>query len=231
MYFRSPPRFRDYGVKYSVPVLWDKHAGAIINNESEHMARMLNTAFDAHIADDDDDDAHRDLDFYPPELRARIDEFNAGLVPEINLGVYRAGFAADQAGYETHCRAVFAALDRVDGLLAEHGQEFVLGDRLTEVDSKAYATLVRFDAVYVQRFKLNIKTVRHDYRFLHRYPKNLYWNHRAFWDTTDFRHIKENYTKSHTDINPKGITPLGPLPDIEPWTEDDQQWLESLRSQ
>jgi putative glutathione S-transferase len=43
-------------------------------------------------------------------------------------------------------------------------------------------------------------------------------------ETTDFRHVKENYTKSHKDVNPKGITPLGPLPHIESWTEEDEAW-------
>ena len=36
----------------------------------------------------------------------------------------------------------------------------------------------------------------------------------AFGETTEFTHIKSHYTKSHTQINPHGITPVGPLPDI-----------------
>jgi glutathionyl-hydroquinone reductase len=51
--------------------------------------------------------------------------------------------------------------------------------------------------------------------------KNLYWNVQGFRETTDFRHIKENYTKSHYDINPKGITPRGPYPDVEDGYEPD----------
>ena len=45
-------------------------------------------------------------------------------------------------------------------------------------------------------------------------------------NTTDFRHIKDNYTKSHWDINPRGITPLGPWPDIEKGYEKDWGKLE-----
>ena len=40
----------------------------------------------------------------------------------------------------------------------------------------------------------------------------------------EFKHIKENYTKSHLDINPQSITPLGPEPKVEPWTEQDDEW-------
>ena len=50
--------------------------------------------------------------------------------------------------------------------------------------------------------------------------RNLYWNHPAFADTTHFDHIKWHYTKSHTQINPKGITPVGPLPNILPLGEE-----------
>ena len=38
---------------------------------------------------------------------------------------------------------------------------------------------------------------------------------KGFKESTDFKHIKENYTKSHEDINPRGITPRGPWPDVE----------------
>lgn len=51
--------------------------------------------------------------------------------------------------------------------------------------------------------------------------KNLYWNVPGFKESTDFTHIKENYTKSHADINPKAITPMGPYPDVEEGCESD----------
>lgn len=40
-------------------------------------------------------------------------------------------------------------------------------------------------------------------------------------NTTDFRHIKENYTKSHGDINPLAITPVGPWRSVEEGYERD----------
>jgi glutathionyl-hydroquinone reductase len=50
--------------------------------------------------------------------------------------------------------------------------------------------------------------------------KNLYWNHSAFKDTTNFLHIKNHYTKSHTQINQFAITPVGPVPDVLPLDEE-----------
>ncbi|CAC9890009.1 unnamed protein product [Aureobasidium pullulans] len=50
--------------------------------------------------------------------------------------------------------------------------------------------------------------------------RNLYWNNDAFKDTTEFTHIKSHYTKSHKQINPFSITPVGPIPDILPLDQD-----------
>ena len=50
--------------------------------------------------------------------------------------------------------------------------------------------------------------------------RNLYWNHDAFGSTTQFEHIKKHYTKSHKQINPFSITPLGPDVDLLPLDEE-----------
>lgn len=95
---------------------------------------------------------------------------------------------------------------------------------MTELDVRAYATLIRFDAIYVQHFKCNLAEIRHRYPVLQNWMKGLYWRHTGGpeWEaTTDFRHIKENYSKSHTDINPRAITPVGPWPSIEKGYEQD----------
>ena len=92
---------------------------------------------------------------------------------------------------------------------------------MTELDVRAYATLIRFDTVYVQHFKCNLGTIRYSYPVLHNWLKGLYWEHEEYRNTTEFRHIKENYTKSHKDINPLAITPVGPWPRIEKGVEKD----------
>ena len=219
IYFRSDA---DYKGKYSVPVLWDKETNQIVNNESEDIMRMLNHAFDDFLPEDD---PRRALDFYPKELREKIDKVNSWMMPDLNNGVYKAGFAATQEDYNKACLNVFKTLDRLESMLYDHGNLYILvvgnqqQQQPTELDIKLYTTLIRFDAIYQQHFKLMIRSIRHGYPHLHRWLKHFYWNLPGVKFTTDFRHIKENYSKSHTDINPKGITPLGPEPDVEPWTE------------
>jgi putative glutathione S-transferase len=79
---------------------------------------------------------------------------------------------------------------------------------------RLYTTIARFDPVYVQHFKCNIRDIRSGYPALHKWLRHLYWDIPAFKETTQWEHIKKHYTKSHGQINPLGITPVGPLPDI-----------------
>ena len=79
---------------------------------------------------------------------------------------------------------------------------------------RLYTTIVRFDPVYVQHFKCNLRDIRSGYPALHKWLRELYWEVDAFGSTTQFEHIKYHYTRSHSQINPLGITPVGPCPDI-----------------
>ena len=209
----------EYKGRYSVPVLWDRKTNQIVNNESEDIMRMLNHAFDDYLPYFD---KRRKLDTYQSELRGTIDEVNSWMMPDLNTGVYKAGFADTQEEYEKNCRIVFETLDRLEKMIAESTTAFILGTPdPTEIDIKLYTTLVRFDMIYQQHFKLMVRSIRHGYPKLNRWLKNMYWNvgTGAIKNTTNFKHIKENYSKSHGDINPKAMTPLGPEPDVEPWTE------------
>ena len=218
VYFKSLP---DYEGKYSVPVLWDKKTNQIVNNESEDIMRMLNTAFDKYLPEGSE---RRKLNFYPAELEDKINEINSWMMPDLNEGVYKAGFAATQEDYDKHCPVVFQTLDRLENMLDDSHSLYLLGANITEVDIKLYTTLVRFDTIYQQHFKLMLGSIRHNYPRLNRWLKNMYWNVPGIIETTDFKHIKENYSKSHADINPKAITPMGPVPEVEPWSEADQIW-------
>ena len=97
---------------------------------------------------------------------------------------------------------------------------FITNWKLLLTVFKSFVTIIRFDPVYVQHFKCNIRDIRSGYPALNRWMRNLYWNHPAFKDTTQFEHIKWHYTRSHTQINPPSITPVGPLPHILPLDEE-----------
>ncbi len=132
-----------------------------------------------------------------------------------------AGFAPDEETYKKNLPPVFASLNVLERILHANGGPYVLGSQLTELDIRAYATIVRFDPVYVVHFKCNLGTIRYTYPVLYNWLKFMYWEHEACKDTTDFSHIKDNYYKSHLDINPKQITAWGPWPDVEKGVEKD----------
>lgn len=90
------------------------------------------------------------IDFYPPDLRSKIDLIGQWMSDDLNTGVYEAGFAPDQETYNKNVVPVFAALNKLEKIISANGGPYVLGDRLTELDIKLYATVVRFDTVYVQ---------------------------------------------------------------------------------
>lgn len=190
----------DYTGRVTVPVLYDKKTDAIVCNESSEIIRVMNSTFDELPGVD------ASVDFYPQELRDEIDRVNDFVYPNINNGVYRAGFATTQDAYEEGFDALFAALDKVDADLAT--RRYLVGDRLTEADWRLFTTLVRFDAVYVGHFKCNLRRIA-DYEHLSGYLRELY-QMPGVAATVDMAHIKHHYYGSHGTINPTGVVPKGP---------------------
>jgi putative glutathione S-transferase len=74
-----------YTGRVSVPVLWDKETGTIVNNESSDIIRMFNSAFD--------DITGEHTDYYPAARRPEIDGINKRVYETLNNGVYRCGLA------------------------------------------------------------------------------------------------------------------------------------------
>ncbi|KAK5112780.1 hypothetical protein LTR62_003878 [Meristemomyces frigidus] len=206
VYFKSDP---NYTGRYSVPVLWDKKLNTIVSNESAELLRWLPAAFNDLLPKE-----LADITLYPSEHAQEIDSETPWMQAHLNTGVYKAGFAPDQETYNSNLPPVFAALNKLEKIAKHNGGPYLLGTHLTELDLRAYATLIRFDPVYVQHFKCNLGMIRYSYPVLHNWLKGMYHNHTAAKNTTNFDHIKANYTKSHADINPHGITPLGPWPNI-----------------
>ncbi len=196
VYLRAQP---GYSGRVTVPVLWDLHTDAIVNNESAEIIRMLNSAFDEVGATPGD--------YAPADMLHEIDAINARVYDAVNNGVYKAGFATEQAVYEQEVAGVFECLEELDALLAT--RRYLLGDRITEADWRLFTTLIRFDPVYHGHFKCNLKRLA-DFEHLWPYTRELYqWPGVA--DTVNFEHIKQHYYRSHHSINPNGIVPSGPV--------------------
>lgn len=208
----------DYSGRVTVPVLWDRLEHRLVNNESADILRIFNSAFNHQTGNQ--------LDFYPPELRAKIDEVNAWVYRDINNGVYKAGFATSQDAYQEAFEALFNALDKAEQLLTD--QRFLTGDYLTEADWRLFTTLIRFDAVYVGHFKCNLRRIA-DYPALSHYLRSLY-QVPGIAETVNMDHIKRHYYISHPMINPTQIVPEGPAQDFSaPHNRGDWQLAQVVR--
>ena len=195
IYTKATP---DYTGRVTVPVLWDKARGTIVNNESSEIVRMFNSAFDAW--------GDASVDFYPKALRAEIDAINAIVYETVNNGVYRAGFATSQEAYEEAVDALFETLDMLEERLSR--QRYLVGARLTEADWRLFTTLLRFDPVYVGHFKCNKRRLV-DTANLWAYTRELY-RVPGVAETIDLHHIKAHYYGGQLSVNPSGIVPKGP---------------------
>ncbi|MFJ5428342.1 glutathione S-transferase family protein [Pectobacterium actinidiae] len=198
LYTASVP---DYTGKVSVPVLWDRVEGRIVNNESADIIRMLNSEFN--------DLTGNPLDFYPSELHGEIDRWNETVYHNVNNGVYKTGFAKTQEHYNEAVTTLFATLDELNDHLGSH--RYILGDTLTEADWRLFVTLVRFDVAYHGAFKCNLKRIA-DYPNLSNYLRELYqWPGVA--ETVNIDHIKAGYY-GIAWLNPTQIVPVGPQVDL-----------------
>ena len=194
IYFNVDPQYQG---RFTVPTLYDIKQNKIVSNESSEIIRMFYTEFDDVLPDD-----FKKVDLFPENLRAEIEATNDWTYNDINNGVYKTGFATTQAAYEKAIAPLFVALDRAENHLAQHADPYYFGKNITEADVRLYTTIVRFDPVYVQHFKCNIRDIRSGYPALHKWLRQLYWDVPAFHETTQMEHIKKHYTKSHKQINP-----------------------------
>lgn len=205
----------DFSGRVSVPVLWDKQTQTIVSNDSAEIMRMLDVAYNDEPM------------FFLPHLAQEIDELNQFMQSAINFGVYRCGFAEDQASYDKAFDALFSALDELDTRLGK--QRYLLGEQLTECDWRLFTTLVRFDAVYFVHFKTNQRRIE-DYPNLSNYLRELY-QVPGVAETVDMDYIKTHYFYSHNFINPRRIIPRGPALDLNrPHNRDQLSFGEGLSS-
>ncbi|WP_424943449.1 glutathione S-transferase C-terminal domain-containing protein [Aliiroseovarius crassostreae] len=155
----------------SVPILYDKIAGRIVNNESAEIIRMLDAQADAlgsRIAK-----AER-VRLCPSDtaLRKEIQDLNELIYTSINNGAYKAGFSADQNIYGAAFDSYFKALETLENRLSD-GRSYLTGAQFTEADLRLFPTLYRHDPVYYVRMKLNGARIL-DYPHLWRWLCRVY---------------------------------------------------------
>ncbi len=195
VYARQTP---GYTGRCTMPVLWDRETRQIVSNESADVIRML-LAFGTGP------------DLYPEHLRDEIDRWNARIYPNLNNGVYRAGFARTQEAYDVAVAEVFETLDAIEDRLQD--TPWLAGDQITEADIRLFPTLARFDVAYHSAFKCNLRRII-DYPALWAYARRIYALP-GVAGTVRFEIYKNGYHSKSELRNPLGIVPAGPLID---WT-------------
>jgi putative glutathione S-transferase len=188
----------DYEGRVTVPAIVDTTTGEVVTNDYPQITLDFSLNW------------RPESTLYPEHLREEIDTWIEPIFHNVNNGVYKAGFATSQEAYEQAYTNLFAELDRIEKHLETRSH--LVGDQLTEADIRLWTTLVRFDAVYHGHFKCNRNKLT-EMPNLWAYAKRLY---AQFGDTVNWDHIKRHYYVTHHQINPTGIVPAGPDPEV--WT-------------
>lgn len=193
-------RFPDYERGITVPAIVDVRSGEVVTNDFASITHDFSTQWK---------DFHRRgaPDLWPKELRDEMEIVMERVFTEVNNGVYRCGFAGTQEAYEAAHDRLWEAMFWLEERLTD--RRFLMGDTITEADVRLFTTLARFDAVYHGHFKCNLIKLA-EMPILWAYARDLFQTP-GFGDTIDFDQIKQHYYVVHSDINPTGIVPAGPL--------------------
>ncbi|WP_310961920.1 glutathione S-transferase family protein [Nocardioides terrisoli] len=195
-------RFPDYPRGITVPAMVDVPSKAVVTNDFAQITQDLFFEWrDFHRPDAPD--------LWPDDCREEMEQVMQRVFTEVNNGVYRCGFAGSQEAYDEAYQRLFTALDWLEERLAD--RRYLMGGSITEADVRLFTTLARFDAVYHGHFKCNRNKLS-EMPVLGAYARDVYQTP-GFGDTIDFAQIKRHYYVVHTDVNPSGIVPRGPLED------------------
>jgi putative glutathione S-transferase len=200
-YLERDPGF-DKGI--TVPAIVEVASKKVVTNDFPRITHDLFFEWRDHHRPDAPD-------LWPEDVRDEMDEVMEHVYTEVNNGVYRCGFADDQASYDEAYDRLWSALDWLEERLTD--RRYLMGDKLTEADVRLFTTLARFDAVYHGHFKCN-RTKLTELPALWGYARDLFQTP-GFGDNTVFQQIKTHYYVVHDQLNPSGIIPKGP--DLDGW--------------
>tara|TARA_R110002096_G_scaffold97354_2_gene216980 strand:+ start:3024 stop:4058 length:1035 start_codon:yes stop_codon:yes gene_type:complete len=187
----------------SVPILYDKKSGRIVNNESADIIRMLDQ-YAVALGTDMADGERPVLNPVDPSQHAEITALNDLIYTTINNGAYKAGFSSQQSVYATAFDAYFATLEQLNDLLSD-GRPFLTGTEFNEADLRLFPTLYRHDPVYYVRMKLNGGRII-DYPHVWRWLCRVYAM-RGVADSGSLLHCRQGYFGRSWN----GVIPAGPL--------------------
>ncbi len=193
----SPPSHRA-----TVPALVDpgknqEENPSLIGNESTQLIKVLNqwpTSKKSH-------------DLAPAKLKDEINNWDRKLKHSVNDGVYRCGFARNQAAYNKASQELFSSLEMVDESLSRKGP-WLCGKEITLADIRLFPTLIRWEMIYMPLFGCSQRPL---------------WSFRNIWQwrqrfmalqsvssTCDAQAWRNDYFGALFPLNPSNIVPAGP---------------------
>jgi putative glutathione S-transferase len=200
-YLRRDPA---YAKGITVPAMVDVETGQVVTNDFPWITHDLFFEWRDHHRPDAPD-------LWPDDVRDEMDEVMQLVYTEVNNGVYRCGFADDQASYDEAYERLWSALDWLEERLSF--RRYLMGSAITEADVRLFTTLARFDAVYHGHFKANRNKLT-EMPALWGYARDLFQTP-GFGDNIVFDQIKQHYYVVHDHLNPSGIVPRGP--ELDSW--------------
>ena len=129
----------------------------------------------------------------------------------INDGVYKCGFARNNAAYEKASKNLFAAINEIENLLQKNKGDWIFGEELTYADIYLFPTLIRWELIYSKLFKCTEQE-------LSSFEKIIEWRLKFFKlsnvsKTCYGNEWKKDYYKALFPLNPNQVIPV--LPSLE----------------
>ena len=183
----------------TVPLLVRRRDGQVVVAESARLMELLNLWPAA--------DGAPDLE--PPPLRSAIEQWRQQMQGALNDGVYRCGFARNQAAYDRAEAELFAVLEALEQNLAAPGAgPWVCGQQLSLADVQLFPTLIRLELVYAPLFGVSRQPLWH-------FPALWAWRQRFFAlpgveASCSAEAWRQDYFGALFPLHPSGIVPAGP---------------------
>jgi putative glutathione S-transferase len=186
------------GVRATVPLLVAKEPTAVVVGESARLIELLNRW---------PSQASQAPDLEPPDQQAATQRWRERLQGAVNDGVYRCGFARNQAAYDAAEAALFSCLEDLEAQLAD-GSTWLSGAAPSLADVQLFPTLIRLELVYGPLFGVSRKP-------LWQLPALWRWRSRfhrlpGVAATCDAAAWRRDYFGALFPLQPSGIVPAGP---------------------